>query len=140
MVSLVLDQNLLYIIIAVVVVIVIIIVAALLLRRGSKGRPSQLSKYMASEAELAKERVLEREILPITKTPLYLRTSRDDLQDFKEAVSDVQRKNIYDNRRVKSRLKQLTEKEIDEDLKKQLNSINKRNLELNRTIKPKKDK
>lgn len=134
-----LDQNMLYIIIAVLVVVIILLIV-FMRRRGSKGGPSNVNQYLAREAELKKVQIVERGEGFETKIPLYLRRQQDELNDIREAFSDLEHKNIYHNRGVQDKVERLESREEQLDLKKQLKNIHKKYMELNSKIKPKRGK
>lgn len=134
----VIEQNMLYIIIAVIVIVILLLVV-FIRRRGSKGSLS-VNQYLAREAELKKVQIVEREEGFITKIPPYLKRPQDELKDIREATSELQHKNAYDNSKIEDKVEHLESLEKEINLQNQLKIIHKKGLELNRKVRPKKGK
>ncbi len=132
------EQNMLYIIIAVIVIVILVLVV-FMRRRGSKGSLN-VNQYLTREAELKKIQIVEREEGFKTKIPPYLKRPQDELDDIREATSELLHKNAYDNSKVEDKVDRLKSLEKEINLQNQLKIIHKKGLELNRKVKPKKGK
>jgi uncharacterized protein YoxC len=139
MVTVTLDQNMLYIIIAVLVV-VIILLAVFLARRRSRDGPSNVNQYLADEAKLKKVHIVEKQTGFQNDIPIYMRRPEDDLKDITKSTSDLLHKTIYHNRKIEDKSEYLGSLDKEINLKKQVANIQKKYLELTSPVKPKKEK